>query len=203
MGFIKSTLGHLTGAKVFSRQTSYIKDDFSGVISGLKDIHAKVMSKDKAEKKVKTVDLWNTVVLNYGINDTMMKSQYLKRRIVSYLLLCTFFTSIYFVIVDSQVFIGLPAVCVSLIFYMSNGLRLYQIRQRELCPWSKYFFAIKTAFKELLPLSLPDDWQLMQTSEDIPQSDIVSADANEVKKAKEAIRAKKENQKDMNKESSL
>lgn len=183
MGFIRSTLGYLSGASLLKKQASYIKGDFASVTAEIKAIGAKVMSK---EKKENGVDEWNTVVINYGINTAMMMGQYRKRRIISGILLCTFFISIYFVVVDSRFFVGFPAVFVSFIFYMSNALRLFQIRQRELCKWKKYLSAIKISFKELLPLALPDNWQLMQSTQ---KSDV----ANNTNKKNEENKVNKKN----------
>jgi hypothetical protein len=152
---IKNCFSTLLGTHLLKKQFIYVKEDLEGLVISAKEMQ----SNFKSEKKL--ADDWNAVIFSNNISSDRLIDQYRKRRIISFILLAAFLFSLYFLLVGHKFFSGVAGTAVSFALYTNYALRLYQIRHCELCSWPRFFHAVKSSFKEFLPLKLPSNWQLM------------------------------------------
>lgn len=150
----KNFLSIITGFSLFKKQANYIKNDFSGMYQ---DIHAN----KRLNKPEISIDTWNAVIINEGVTEKAIRTQYQGRRIIALILLAGVFICLYVTIVDAVYITGSAVSLVLLVLYFKNVFRLFQIRQRDLCKVRHYLAAAKKSFQELLPVPLPKNWVIM------------------------------------------
>lgn len=151
---VGGTFSYLLGVQLIKKQIDYTKKDVAHLSDDLKQ--ARGIFKQKPPR----IDTWNAMQQTHRISDESLINQYKMRRVVSFILLLALLISLYSVIVSNDLISGLAATLISVLLYFKNTLRLFQIRQRNLCTINDYLKAIKLSLKEILPLALPLNWKL-------------------------------------------
>ena len=82
------------------------------------------------------------------------------------MLLCLMFISLF-----NHYNAGIGGLFIFGLLYFRNAFRLYQIRHHQFCKIRVFLTALKSSFKEILPLSLPKAWQAIQNNHSIQEGD--------------------------------
>lgn len=150
----KSIIKHIT----CRAQVDYLSQDAKRLASDMAALKALLVVHNTSVK-----DDWATYLLTHGITDSDLRRRYKNRQgimgalAVIFVGLC-FFNGLNFslaTLISCLIIAG---------FYIAHSFRLFQIRKRRFCPFTVYLHAALKAFKELLPLPLPKDWQPFATS---------------------------------------
>lgn len=144
----------LSGVRTVKKQARYLKDD-------LKQIKSDFTLNEAARNTKRRVDHWNEVIKANRITRKMLTTQYARRRFVAFLILAVMLAGLGVVVALHDYGIGIPALVVATLLYIKNGLRLYQIRHRYLCTARHFLRAVRTSLYEILPLALPEDWDVI------------------------------------------
>ena len=162
MGFfkgVKSAASVVFGARTLKQQASYVREDMARF---KQDLSVANPLKKQSERRV---DEWKTFINRHGINTSQLKNQYRVRRGISALLLMVLFICFYFIVVRGHYNVGTACFLIAGLLYFRNNFRLYQIRHRQLCTMSSFLKQANVAFRECLPLKLPNTWQVLDEAE--------------------------------------
>lgn len=109
-------------------------------------------------KRDRRSESWEAAIKRLRPTTTAIRKQVAYRQVAALALVLLAASSIYGVVAAHAWIPGLFGTLISGVWYLTQGLRLYQIRHRTLCSLHAYLGHAVRSPKEFLPLGIPRDW---------------------------------------------
>lgn len=133
-------------------------------LKGLKDdpgaIKGEVQGLLQEARREGLKEEWDQAVVRMGATEVSIRRQVAYRQIIALFCLLLGASSLYHLVTNSALVLGVLGFTLSALWYLTQVLRLFQIRNRMLCSLSTYLAAAKRAPINILPLGIPADWTL-------------------------------------------